>query len=337
MIIEFQSEMSVFLRPALQVVPWSEAIPQVLAALVRGQMRVERWKEARQLLDLWVEADPRPVPTDVFNSLLKLAHQGKNLPVALHVLEVMGVTGAPANDGTFEVLANAAVRSVEFITSSVSMHTLPTPTMPEVAFIGRSNVGKSSLINMVCNRKGLAFTSKTPGKTQQFNYFAVNAGSKWDPPGEFHLVDLPGVGYAKVSQQQRAEWVTFMRDYLHGREALKIIFHLVDSRHGPVAQDLQLMELVADLPERVQYVVILTKADKRDGQLERATLLVQRALQQAGCAIGAPILATSSVTRLGRDQVWRLLRRVADPEHGAQQEEARLAGLAATSDVGVEA
>ena len=95
------------------------------------------------------------------------------------------------------------------------METLPEPVMPEVAFIGRSNVGKSSLVNMVCNRRALAYTSKTPGKTQMFNYFAVNNQSTWDPPGRFHLVDLPGLGYAKVPTYTRVLVYTLIDTRAH--------------------------------------------------------------------------------------------------------------------------
>lgn len=145
----------------------------------------------------------------------------------LAVLEVMGATKTEGDHVTSETVANAAVRSVDFVTSAVSMATLPssksgphsgTGRLAEVAFIGRSNVGKSSLVNMVCNRRALAYTSKTPGKTQQFNYFVVNNQSKWDPAGTFHLVDLPGLGYAKVPKVVREAWVAFMSQYFYERE-----------------------------------------------------------------------------------------------------------------------
>ena len=183
------------------------------------------------------------VSVEVANSLLRTAARGKDLPTLLEALETVGALGSPANDETFEIVANAAVQSVEFVTGAVSIDTLPPTTvlarsgggkgkgggdgrretMPEVAFVGRSNVGKSSLVNMVCNRRAMAYTSKTPGKTQQFNYFAINRQSSWSPRGAFYLVDLPGVGYAKVPKPQRLAWLSFMKDYLYDRPTLKVI------------------------------------------------------------------------------------------------------------------
>ena len=100
--------------------------------------------------------------------------------------------------------------------------TLPSAGPPEAAFVGRSNVGKSSLVNMVVGRRAMAYTSKTPGKTQQFNYFNVNGESTFDPKGEFLLVDLPGVGYAKVPRHVREDWVRFMTEYFYTRPSLKV-------------------------------------------------------------------------------------------------------------------
>ena len=109
-------------------------------------------------------------------------------------LDLMREAGLHPDTDSYQHLGNTLVRSVDFIAGAVSMDTLPTRTLPEVCFIGRSNVGKSSLLNMVCNRKDLAYVSKRPGKTQQFNYFIVNDKSK----STFYMVDVPGVGYAKV-------------------------------------------------------------------------------------------------------------------------------------------
>jgi len=112
--------------------------------------------------------------------------------------------------------------SVSFL-SLPQTETLPEAGPPEAAFVGRSNVGKSSLVNMVVGRRAMAYTSKTPGKTQQFNYFNVNGESTFDEPkGEFNLVDLPGVGYAKVPKRVRDEWAKFMTDYFYTRPTLKV-------------------------------------------------------------------------------------------------------------------
>jgi GTP-binding protein len=125
-------------------------------------------------------------------------------------------------------------------------------------------VGKSSLLNMVCNRKDLAYVSKRPGKTQQFNYFLVNNRTR----NAFYLVDIPGVGYARVSVDQKDKWAMFFEDYVSERDSLRVIFHLIDSRHGPLAQDLKIMDAITQrLPHHVSYVVVLTKADKKDGKV----------------------------------------------------------------------
>jgi len=199
------------------------------------------------------------------------------------VYSVLGaMTTFPSNnsDTVYEAVANALVRRVHFVTGAVGMNGLPKGDRGEVAFIGRSNVGKSSLVNMVTARKALAYTSKRPGKTQQFNYFAVNdkvdvereirygdeiAGEKdFD---SFYICDLPGFGFAKVPEKQRREWRSFMREYFEGRRNLRVVFHLVDSRHGLVDEDTRIMEECASIfggsaRKSVNYVVVLTKADK---------------------------------------------------------------------------
>ncbi|EED91354.1 predicted protein, partial [Thalassiosira pseudonana CCMP1335] len=161
-------------------------------------------------------------------------------------------------DGTFEALCNALVRRTVFVTGAVGMDGCPEADRGEVAFIGRSNVGKSSLVNMLTNRKSLAFTSKTPGKTQQFNYFAVN-----DKPELARQIRY-GFGFAKVPQKQRQQWSDFMEQYFEQRETLRIVFHLIDARHGPTDEDSNIMKKVSTIlgSKKAQYVIILTKADK---------------------------------------------------------------------------
>jgi len=305
-----------------------KVLAQIYAALARGCGRLEQWDEVQHWLSSW-QASGRttgqpvePVSIELFNKLLKEFASARHLPALFHLMDVMSDTKAVANDITFEIVANAAVRSVDFVTSAVSMDTLPAPLIPEVAFIGRSNVGKSSLVNMLCNRKALAYTSKTPGKTQQFNYFVINEASNWNPKCDFHMVDLPGLGYAKVPQAVRKNWVEFMTQYLEEREPLRVVFHLMDARLGPVAQDEEIIRLMEQIStrERFQYVIVLTKVDKKDVN-EKGTLVamasVQRALDDSfgvEAASQIPIVATSSISRLGRDQMWRYLRLAALPE-----------------------
>src|SRR6266567_1674787 len=123
------------------------------------------------------------------------------------------------------------IKSAKYIISSPDYDKCPVPDKPEYAFIGRSNVGKSSLINMLCNNQKLAKTSSAPGKTQLINHFDINKG-------EWYLVDLPGYGYAKVSQNQRKKWEKMIEDYLRNRENLAQVFVLIDSRHSPQKLDI---------------------------------------------------------------------------------------------------
>jgi GTP-binding protein len=144
------------------------------------------------------------------------------------------------------------IRSAQFVISSSKFNQLPKDSFPEFAFAGRSNVGKSSLINSLCNRKALARTSSTPGKTQLINHFLIN--ETW------YLVDLPGYGYAKVSQKQRAGFLKLMTDYLLKRESLMLVFVLVDLRIPPQAIDLEFIEFLG--VEGIPFEILFTKVDK---------------------------------------------------------------------------
>lgn len=142
--------------------------------------------------------------------------------------------------------------SAEFLTSAVNPGGYPPGDLSEVAFVGRSNVGKSSLINKLVNRRGLARTSKTPGRTQLINFFTINE--------EFLFVDLPGYGYAKVPEEVRATWGKMIEGYLKDRDSLKGVILLVDCRHTPTAQDRQMYQWL--LHYGVPTVVVATKIDK---------------------------------------------------------------------------
>ncbi len=145
------------------------------------------------------------------------------------------------------------VKSADFICSNTQISKLPPPLKPEYAFIGRSNVGKSSLINMITGKKGLAKTSQTPGKTQLINHFLIN--ENW------YLVDLPGYGYARISKSKKEDWDKYIRNYLEKRENLQCVFILIDSRLEPQKIDL---DFCASLGERgIPFVITFTKADKQ--------------------------------------------------------------------------
>jgi len=250
------------------------------------------------------------------------------------VLRAMATFPSDNNDLTYEALSNALVRRTLFVTGAVDLDGCPEADRGEVLFVGRSNVGKSSLVNMVTNRKSLAYTSKRPGKTQQFNYFAVN-----DYPGRekeikygdntsgekdadsFYIVDIPGFGFAKVPEKQKLKWSNFLTDYVEKRSTLRVVFHLVDGRHGPIDEDVSIMRRMADnLPKHVRYVIVLTKADKNvkgastknPGKVSKSVLEnVRDTMKEAGVG-SAPVLLTSAETNLGRDDIWRYMRFAAE-------------------------
>mmetsp|Transcript_21320 Transcript_21320/g.27537 ORF Transcript_21320/g.27537 Transcript_21320/m.27537 type:complete len:620 (-) Transcript_21320:59-1918(-) len=258
--------------------------------------------------------------------------------VVYSVLNAMINLPSENDNNAYEVLSNSLVRRVVFVTGAVSMDKCPPPDRGEACFIGRSNVGKSSLVNMVTNRKSLCYISKRPGKTQQFNYFAANDKPGYekeirygdDIPGKkdadsFYIVDLPGFGYAKVPEKQRQEWSSFMTDYISNRRNLRVVFHLVDSRHGPTAEDEIIMKRVKEnLPDRARYVIVLTKADKNakganDNFTGKVTQSVMDKLRHVmeknlGPNSDVPVVLTSAETKLGRDEMWRYLCRAATVE-----------------------
>lgn len=144
------------------------------------------------------------------------------------------------------------VKTATFVCSNTRVDKLPAPSLPEYAFIGRSNVGKSSLINAITGDRHLAKTSQTPGKTQLINHFLIN--------GTWYLVDLPGYGFAKVSKAHRAAWEKFIRRYLLNRESLQCVFVLIDSRHEPQRSDLDFCCWLGE--NGIPFLLVFTKADK---------------------------------------------------------------------------
>ncbi|MGI5842625.1 MAG: ribosome biogenesis GTP-binding protein YihA/YsxC [Candidatus Xenobium sp.] len=187
------------------------------------------------------------------------------------------------------------IQRAEFITSAPSRAQAPPDrVLPEVALVGRSNVGKSSFLCGLVGRKGLAKVSSTPGKTRMLNYFLID--ERW------YLVDLPGYGYAKVSKAEQERWGRAMEDYLSHREGLVLVIQLLDARHGPKASDLQMQGWLADKP--FQHLVILTKSDK----LSRAQLL--RSHRDSAVAMGLSpddVMLYSSVTGDGREAILKRL------------------------------
>lgn len=184
----------------------------------------------------------------------------------------------------------------KFITSATQLEECPPATLPEVCFAGRSNVGKSSLINALLNKKNIARTSNVPGKTQQMNYYKVG--------DEFFMVDLPGYGYAKVPKKERERWGKNIRDYLLDRESLSLILHVVDVRHEPSQLDEDFFYWMA-MNEK-PFSVVLSKSDKLSrNKVNQSKARVRRILKEMNIEI--PILPYSSDSREGISEIKELI------------------------------
>jgi GTP-binding protein len=193
------------------------------------------------------------------------------------------------------------VLSAEFLVSAMAPAQYPRQPLPEVAFVGRSNVGKSSLINTLLHRKGLAKISATPGKTQAINFFLVNT--------RFLLVDLPGYGYAKVPRAVQASWQPMIEAYLQQRQTLRAVVHIVDLRHPPTEQDQQLRDWLQH--HGVPVVAVATKADKIKAS-KRAEYI--RAVRQGlTLPTDEPLFLFSARNREGRFQLWGYLEPLLTP------------------------
>lgn len=192
------------------------------------------------------------------------------------------------------------VKSVSFLKSSKTILECPPATIPEFAFIGRSNVGKSSLINMLMDKKGLAKVSSMPGKTQLINHFHVN--------DQWYLVDLPGYGWAKVGQKQREEWEDHINDYLLRRENLYCVFLLVDSRHEPLKNDLMFLEWLAE--REIPFMMIFTKGDKLSKNKLDSSVARYRKIMKKKWEVMPQFLVTSSETGLGQNEVLTVIENI---------------------------
>lgn len=191
------------------------------------------------------------------------------------------------------VIKNVSLETVCGITSKI-----PDNTLPEVAFAGKSNVGKSSLINALMNRKSLARTSAQPGKTQTINFYNINDA--------MYLVDLPGYGYAKVSETEKAKWGKMIENYLHVSEQLRAVFLLIDIRHDPSAND----KLMYDWIVRQGYdpVIVATKLDKiKRSQKDKQLKAIRTGLQVKP---GTKIFPFSATSKQGRDEIWAYMDEV---------------------------
>jgi GTP-binding protein len=185
------------------------------------------------------------------------------------------------------------ITQAKFIASAATPASIPRPTLPEIAFIGRSNVGKSSLLNSLLNVKGLARTSSTPGRTQALNFFDIN--------GELIFVDLPGYGYAKVSKEERAHWGKLIEKYLAQRATLVLCILIVDARHEPSPLDLQMKSWLEHFG--LSFLVVTTKIDKLSANERRASLTRAQKMLATD-----RIIPYSAVTRAGVKPLWDEIR-----------------------------
>ena len=202
------------------------------------------------------------------------------------------------------------IRDVNLETVCGITSKMPDNILPEFAFSGKSNVGKSSLINALMNRKAYARTSSQPGKTQTINFYNIN--------GALYYVDLPGYGYAKVALEAKEKWGKMIERYLKNSAMLKMVFLLIDIRHEPSANDRMMYEWI--IYNGYHPVVIATKLDKiKRSQIQKQLKLIREGLNVAE---GTPIVPYSAVTKQGRDEIWELIETYAMvPEEALNEDE----------------
>ncbi|MCR5667124.1 MAG: ribosome biogenesis GTP-binding protein YihA/YsxC [Eubacterium sp.] len=194
------------------------------------------------------------------------------------------------------------IKNVNLETVCGYTSTLPENTLPEVAFAGKSNVGKSSLINALMNRKSLARTSAQPGKTQTINYYNINE--------DIYLVDLPGYGFAKVSEAEKKKWGEMIENYLHTSKQLKKVFLLIDIRHKPSANDKMMYDWI--VYQGFEPVIVATKLDKlKRSQVQKQIKIVKEGLKLQK---GTTLIPFSAVTKQGREEIWAIMDQIVDTE-----------------------
>ncbi|MDA5108957.1 ribosome biogenesis GTP-binding protein YihA/YsxC [Brevibacillus thermoruber] len=200
------------------------------------------------------------------------------------------------------------ITSAEFVVSAVGPKQYPTDGLPEIALVGRSNVGKSSLLNKMMNRKGLARTSSKPGKTQTLNYFRVN--------NMLYFVDFPGYGYAKVAKSLKQQWGKMIENYLKQRQELRFVIQLVDIRHAPSKDDVAMYDWCKEIG--IPTVVVATKGDKiARGRWLQHTKVIREQLQLRG---DDALIVFSSETGQGRDELWgEIVRRLRQDDETAPE------------------
>ena len=191
------------------------------------------------------------------------------------------------------------IKEAEFVISQTDYTKCPAPAFPEYAFIGRSNVGKSSLINMLTNRKGLAKTSSTPGKTQLINHFFINE--------QWYLVDLPGYGYARVSKTSKSTWDKMIRDYLKFRPNLMYVFVLIDVRLSAQKNDLEFINWLGE--NEIPFVLVFTKADKLSAEQVNLSVEKYRIKLSETWEELMPMFVSSAEKKRGRDEILNFIEK----------------------------
>ncbi len=190
------------------------------------------------------------------------------------------------------------IKNVDLVISAVRRSQYPTDELPEFLLVGRSNVGKSSFINTIINRKSYARTSSTPGKTQTINFYLVNE--------KFYLVDAPGYGYAKLSKKHQKKFGLMMEDYLTNRSPLKQVFMLIDFRHKPTSDDIMMYNFLKHY--KIPVTIVATKADKigiTSHQKQRNLIL-----DELDLVLGDDFIVFSNVTKTGRDEIYNKIERI---------------------------
>lgn len=196
------------------------------------------------------------------------------------------------------------INSASFEVSAPDLESCPPDSLPEFAFIGRSNVGKSSLLNLLAGKQGLARVSPTPGFTKLINFFLMN--------DEWYLVDLPGYGFAQVAREHSAKFNAAVMDYLANRESLQCVFVLIDSRHEPQKLDLQLTEWLVD--NAVPFVLVFTKTDAAPAAKVQGNIALFQERLTVWCEKLPEVFTTSAVEHKGRGELLKLIERALAPE-----------------------
>jgi len=190
------------------------------------------------------------------------------------------------------------ITSARFIASLTDIKQLPTDGLPEIALVGRSNVGKSSLINKLCGKKNLAFISSTPGKTQALNYFLINES--------FYIVDLPGYGYARVPEHVKAGWSKLIENYLSNREQIKLVLHIVDARHEPTELDKMMAGWLDYF--KIPYIIVITKIDKiARSKVARQVEMIRNAFGKLRYC--QDFVTFSAITGVGKNELLSIIEK----------------------------